>query len=300
MSEVVTLGECLIAFVADEIGPLADATTFHRFVAGAEANLAVGVTRLGHSAAYLGRVGGDGLASDRPPPPRRGCRHHAPERRRGCAHGSDVPRATRARASQRRLHAPRLGGLSADRRRCRGGRRGRDLRGRPLAAPDRDHARAVGRCARRDGTCRHPRPGQPDDRQPRSEPAPASLVGRGGGTRTPGARRSGRRHPWQPRRVRRDLRHAPRRDRPTELARAALALGPTLAIVKLGAVGGSLAATRDEVVQRPALALPVVVDPVGAGDAFCAGFIAARLDGATLPAASTPAMRAVPPRRDAR
>ena len=31
--------------------------------------------------------------------------------------------------------------------------------------------------------------------------------------------------------------------------------------------------------------LPVVVDPVGAGDAFCAGFIAARLDGTDLAAA---------------
>ena len=30
------------------------------------------------------------------------------------------------------------------------------------------------------------------------------------------------------------------------------------------------------------LAVPVVVDPVGAGDAFCAGFIAARLDGLDL------------------
>ncbi len=28
--------------------------------------------------------------------------------------------------------------------------------------------------------------------------------------------------------------------------------------------------------------LPVVVDPVGAGDAFCAGFIAARLEGSDL------------------
>ena len=48
MTEVVTLGECLIAFVATTPGPLADATTFDRFVAGAEANVAVGLARLGH------------------------------------------------------------------------------------------------------------------------------------------------------------------------------------------------------------------------------------------------------------
>ena len=57
MTEVVTLGECLIAFVATTPGPLAEATTFERFVAGAEANVAVGLARLGHDATYIGRVG---------------------------------------------------------------------------------------------------------------------------------------------------------------------------------------------------------------------------------------------------
>ena len=62
MTEVVTLGECLIAFVATTPGPLAEATTFERFVAGAEANVAVGLARLGHDATYIGRVGSDGFA----------------------------------------------------------------------------------------------------------------------------------------------------------------------------------------------------------------------------------------------
>jgi 2-dehydro-3-deoxygluconokinase len=38
-------------------------------------------------------------------------------------------------------------------------------------------------------------------------------------------------------------------------------------------------------VIRPALTVPNVVDPVGAGDAFCAGFIAARLEGRDVGAA---------------
>ena len=33
---------------------------------------------------------------------------------------------------------------------------------------------------------------------------------------------------------------------------------------------------------RSGVPLPVVIDPVAAGDAFCAGFIAARLDGTGL------------------
>jgi 2-dehydro-3-deoxygluconokinase len=71
---------------------------------------------------------------------------------------------------------------------------------------------------------------------------------------------------------------------PADLARATIDLGPSIAVVKLGAAG-ALAIARDapdEAVVRPAFPLTVVVDPVGAGDAFCAGFIAARLDGADL------------------
>ena len=48
---------------------------------------------------------------------------------------------------------------------------------------------------------------------------------------------------------------------------------------------GALALDRDGAdlpVTRSGVPLPVVVDPVGAGDAFCAGFIAARLDGTDL------------------
>jgi 2-dehydro-3-deoxygluconokinase len=61
--EVVTLGECLVSLVATEVGPLAEAITFHRHVAGAEANVAVGLVRLGHPVAYVGRVGDDGFGT---------------------------------------------------------------------------------------------------------------------------------------------------------------------------------------------------------------------------------------------
>jgi 2-dehydro-3-deoxygluconokinase len=60
-AEVVTLGEALVALVADEGRPLASPGRFTPFVAGAEANVAMGLARLGRSVAFVGRVGADGL-----------------------------------------------------------------------------------------------------------------------------------------------------------------------------------------------------------------------------------------------
>ncbi len=62
-TEVVTLGECLISLIAARPGSLAEAAVFERQIAGAEANVAVGLARLGHTAIYIGRVGGDGFGT---------------------------------------------------------------------------------------------------------------------------------------------------------------------------------------------------------------------------------------------
>lgn len=61
--EVVTLGECLVSLIARERGPLAESATFLRTVAGAEANVSVGLARLGHRVAYVGRVGADAFGT---------------------------------------------------------------------------------------------------------------------------------------------------------------------------------------------------------------------------------------------
>ena len=53
-------------------------------------------------------------------------------------------------------------------------------------------------------------------------------------------------------------------------------------MLKLGARGCARARARRGPRSAAALAVAVVVDPVGAGDAFCAGFIEARLDGLDL------------------
>lgn len=63
--EVVAIGEPLIAFVSHAIGvSLADSVGFGMHVVGAELNGAVGLARLGHRVAFVGRVGRDpfGLA----------------------------------------------------------------------------------------------------------------------------------------------------------------------------------------------------------------------------------------------
>jgi 2-dehydro-3-deoxygluconokinase len=60
-AEVVTFGEALAVLVADDGLPLATARRFRRTVAGAESNLAVALSRLGHRVAYATRTGADAL-----------------------------------------------------------------------------------------------------------------------------------------------------------------------------------------------------------------------------------------------
>jgi 2-dehydro-3-deoxygluconokinase len=68
---------------------------------------------------------------------------------------------------------------------------------------------------------------------------------------------------------------------PERAARELLTRGPSEVVVKQGA-NGALVATADSVISHPAL--PVrVVDAIGAGDSFTAGYLAARCDG-LLPA----------------
>ena len=59
MAEVVLLGEPMVVFAADTIGKLEDVETFTRFLAGAEANVAIGLTRLEHRVCYVSKLGKD-------------------------------------------------------------------------------------------------------------------------------------------------------------------------------------------------------------------------------------------------
>src|SRR5438552_1563450 len=57
--DVVTLGESMVLLLAEQPGPMREAATFRRFIAGAESNLAIGLSRLGQTAGWFSRVGDD-------------------------------------------------------------------------------------------------------------------------------------------------------------------------------------------------------------------------------------------------
>ena len=59
MPEVILMGEPMAMFMANEYGPLENVSTYTRSLAGAEVNVGIGLTRLGHNCIYLTRLGDD-------------------------------------------------------------------------------------------------------------------------------------------------------------------------------------------------------------------------------------------------
>ncbi len=57
--DVLTLGESMALLIADEPGPLAEVTRFTRSLAGSESNVAIGLARLGLRTGWLSRLGQD-------------------------------------------------------------------------------------------------------------------------------------------------------------------------------------------------------------------------------------------------
>ncbi len=60
--DVVTLGEAMLMLVADEPGPLERVQGFHKRTAGAETNVATGLSRLGLRVGWASRLGQDSMA----------------------------------------------------------------------------------------------------------------------------------------------------------------------------------------------------------------------------------------------
>lgn len=67
-----------------------------------------------------------------------------------------------------------------------------------------------------------------------------------------------------------------------EWAAKALSLGPQLVVMKR-AGNGALAATKDGLIEASPFPIAKVIDPIGAGDAFAAGFLSAWLDALPIP-----------------
>lgn len=61
MSRVVTFGETMALLRPEEAGSLADADRLRVGIGGAESNVAIGLARLGADVAWLGRIGADGF-----------------------------------------------------------------------------------------------------------------------------------------------------------------------------------------------------------------------------------------------
>lgn len=57
--DVITVGEALVLFAAQQPGPLDEVRTFARTTAGAELNVAIGLARLGLGVGYISRLGSD-------------------------------------------------------------------------------------------------------------------------------------------------------------------------------------------------------------------------------------------------
>ncbi|MDK2789441.1 MAG: 2-dehydro-3-deoxygluconokinase [Epulopiscium sp.] len=57
--EVVTIGETMVMFSPESSGPLRYVSNFRKRMAGAESNVAIGLCRLGHSSGWISKVGQD-------------------------------------------------------------------------------------------------------------------------------------------------------------------------------------------------------------------------------------------------
>ncbi|WP_030760232.1 MULTISPECIES: sugar kinase [unclassified Streptomyces] len=274
MSALVTLGEAMAVLAADRPGPLASGSSLRLGFAGAEATVAIGVSRLGHPASWTGRVGADSAGT------------MIIDSLRG--ENVDV---TRARVDDT---APT--GLMLRERRTPDHTRvsyyRRGLAGSRLTPQDIDpELLARARVLHVTGIT----PALGDG--PRAAVRHAVDLARAAGV-TVSLDLNYRARLWTREEAAPELTYlatradvvfagpdeasliVPEAD-PATMARALLDLGPREAVLKLGSRGAVAATRSGEAVQDIVPVTPV--DPIGAGDAFVAGYLAGLLDGAPLP-----------------
>jgi 2-dehydro-3-deoxygluconokinase len=275
--DVVTLGETMVLLLAEQSGPMREATTFRRHIAGAESNLAIGLSRLGQTAGWFSRVGDDEFG------------RAVVFRVRGegvdTSHVLHDPLAPTGMVVRERREAGPIDQVYYRRGSAASRMSPSDLD--PAYLRDARFLHLTGITPALSASCRE-------------TVFAAAEIARAAGV-TVVLDPNYRSKLWDPpeaRSVMRDL--AARCDLllpgmdeaelltgesdPEVAARQLAKLGPGLVVVKLGA-DGALALTEDEIIRVPGTPLERVVDPVGAGDAFAAGFLAALLRSFTTDAA---------------
>lgn len=272
--DVVTFGETMVLFAAVEQGPLRFATTYTRHTAGTESNVAIGLARLGQRVGWFSRVGDDEFGQ------------YIVNTVRG--EGVDTSRVivdaeapTGVLFKEKRELGPRK---IVYYRRCSAASRltPDDLDADYIASSKYLHLTGI-------------TPALSDTA--RATVRAAAELARSRGVKVsfdPNLRL----RLWtkeQARAAMRDLMPLcdlvlPGLDEaemlvgesdPDRAADAIRALGPGLVVVKLGPEG-ALAVSPAERVRRRGIRLERIVDPVGAGDGFAAGFLAGQLRGLNL------------------
>lgn len=281
---VVTFGEALGVLRTDQIGSLAHLGTLTVGTGGAEANVAIGLARLETAVTWLGRVGDDGLGrrvarelraegvevvaivddeapsglllKEAPSPGRTVITYH-----RGASAGSHlVPADLDALdlAAGDILHltgiTPALSASASD-----AVDRALDLADAAGATISYDVNHRSRLWGDRDAAATHRRIAARAQLVFAGEEEAELLAPGGGG--------------------------------PSRWAAAIAALGPTEVVIKRGAAG-ALALVDGTALTRQAVSIDLVVDTVGAGDAFVAGYLAERLAGRDLEIRLETALRA--------
>jgi 2-dehydro-3-deoxygluconokinase len=272
---VVTFGEAMALFRAEPGEPLRAARHFIRSIAGAESNVAIGLSRLGCEAGWFGRVGGDPLGLSILDALR--------------AEGVDISRAVVDQAAPtgvlvRDTHAERRIEVAYARTGSAGSRLSPgDLDAGYLTSAAVLHVTGITPALSGSAL---------------EATAEAVRLAAGAGVTVsfdPNIRRRLWPDPVEARRVLLPLAEQAQvvllgqaeaalltgHDKPGEAARWLAGRGVEVVAVKLGA-DGALGFSNGE--KYHGAALPVhPVDPIGAGDAFDAGFLWARLQGADMP-----------------
>ena len=272
--DVVSLGEMMVMLVATEPGPMRGIELFRKHVAGSEANVAIGLARLGHQTGWISRLGEDEFGSYI----RNFLRGEGVDTSHVIfdpVHPTGIAFKERRELGPRRVLYYRRGSAASH-----------------LTPDDLDPAyfegirffQVSGINPALSSSCHD------------TVLAAIELAHRAGALVSfdPNVRL----RLWDAETCRRTLRSIlphcdivlPGSDEaelltgesdPETAAKALRALGPRLAVIKLGAQG-SLAIDDDGLFQAPALKLDRIVDPVGAGDGFAAGFLSGQLRGWTV------------------